>query len=64
MLIVYVQLAIGGRGHMTQHMSEGVQCNIKTKTTIWKARQIQSGLNHGVLHTAKLLLMFRIGKHP
>ena len=42
-----VQLAIGWRGHVTIQMRE---CSTKSKqerTTFRKARQTQSGLNHG-----------------
>ena len=43
-----VQLAIGGRGHVTQHMRGSTTVHNQNKTTLGKARQIQNCLNRGV----------------
>ena len=43
----YVQLAIGGRGLVTQHMRGNTVQN-QNNNKILKARHKQSGLNHGV----------------
>ena len=40
-----VQLAIVGRGHVTQHMKGSTEHN-QNNNNFRKARQIQSGLNH------------------
>ena len=53
-LFVYfdcVQLAIGGRGHVTQHIRGSTVHNQKRQQ-----QQIQSGLNHGVILTMVFLI--------
>ena len=44
-----VQLTIGWRCNVSKHMRDSILHIIKTKTNLRKARQIQSGLNHGGL---------------
>ena len=53
---VYVQLVIGGRGHVTQHMREFITVDNQSNNNFRKAKQIQSVLNQRAfeLHTLPL----------